>query len=59
MENLATQLYKEEWPAWQDRHTIHLLERHTYLTNTTPVTEDNYKECQCTVGAMVASVIAT
>ena len=57
VENLAAQLYKEEWPGWQGRHTIHLLERHTYLTNTTPVTEDNYKECQCTVGEMVASVM--
>ena len=57
VENLATELYKEEWAGWRERHAIHLLERHSYLTNTTPVTEENYKECQCTAGAMVASVM--
>ena len=57
VENLAEQLYKKQWAGWHDRHTIHMLERHNYLTNSTPITEDNYKECQFTIGEMVRSIM--
>ena len=58
VENLSEKLYKQDWPGWRDRHTVHLLARHQeYLTNTSMVTEDNYKDCGCTLGAMVASVM--
>ena len=57
MENLSESLYKKEWQGWRQRSTLHLLERHQgYLTNTS-VTEDNYRECSCTLGVMVASVM--
>lgn len=58
VENLAVQLYREEWEGWRGRSTLHLLTRHqAYLTNTTAVTEENYRACSCSLGAMVASVM--
>ena len=60
VENLSWRLYRENWAGWTGRHTIHLLHRHQdYLTNTTTtlLTELNYKDCHCTVGTMIESII--
>ena len=60
VENLATQLYTGHWPGWSQRYTIHLLDSHKhYLTNTSDITEENYRDCDCTMIDMIQSIVSS
>jgi len=61
VENLSSELYSQDWRGWEGRLTLHLLYRHqNYLTNTntSQITEHNYRDCHCTLANMIHSVIA-
>jgi len=60
VENLAEELYKQNWAGWINRHTVHLLERHRkYLAGggKEEFDENNIDQCDCTFRTLVNQIL--
>jgi len=57
VENLADELYSQNWTGWNNRYTLHLLSNHAYLRNNISLEENNFKDCNCTFSTLAQQVI--
>ena len=57
VDNLAEQLYNQNWSGWINANTLHLLSSHTYLHNKS-IDEYGYRGCNCTFATLADQILS-